>query len=79
MENHFFRGQPRPPQMAWPQRFLIFFFRLCVHLLSQIFDVVTHVGEGRVFLGTATPRIIRKRRSRAAQYWGFFCIYTYIL
>jgi len=44
------------------------------------FDVVTHVGEGRVSLGRPPlPSQLRELSSRAPQFWAFSCIHAYTL
>jgi len=80
----FLGGQPRPhPKGAVSQRSPIFgvTFYLCIHPLTQNYqtDVSTRVGiDGAVFQGSVTPTP-RGRGPSAPQFWGFSCIYAYIL
>jgi len=57
-------------------------FYLCTHHIlccrTAKFDMVTHMGEGLVFRGQPRPRP-KWRCPNAPQFWGFSCIYEYVV
>jgi len=65
---------PVSPIFGYPS---IYLYTFCSRTTK--FDVVTHVGRG-LYLGVIhASHIPRERGSSTPQFWGFSCIYAYIL